>query len=185
MKGALTVALVVIACVWAYSNSSRPAPQPPDDHKKRLDELAANLAKTTGRLEGLIYDTTAHSWSKGAVILGIYNHGYSTLLNDCGMFYVSVDDAKPYGDGTRLTLGVGNPLSATFQGFTLNFSWWGKDADGGTKRITHDVTFTQALSSGSWTTVHVTVPAKMEDLRHFMLDVKTSQLSLSTLKARD
>jgi nitrous oxide reductase len=49
--------------------------------------------------------------------------GYSRLDCESGFFLVVVEDVKPFANGVRVSLRIGNPLSATFRNFTVKAKW--------------------------------------------------------------
>ena len=90
-------------------------------------------------------------------------------------FYVSVQDVKPYGDGQRIVLHIGNPSSASFNniGFKIKWAsrppelseknWIIKFREWGKTKKEKEVTITESLNAGSWSRTVVTIaPAKAE-----------------------
>lgn len=48
---------------------------------------------------------------------------YQRIDTSSGFFLVALEDVMPYLDGYKLILSIGNPSSATYNGFTLKVKW--------------------------------------------------------------
>lgn len=86
------------------------------------------------------------------------DEGYSLLHTDLGIIAVSLVDIVAYADGCKVKLSLGNTLSTDISGLNGKFTW-SKILDNGKYDFVNakskDVTFTQTLKAGSWTTVTV------------------------------
>jgi hypothetical protein len=84
--------------------------------------------------------------------------GYSVVRTDLGPVTVSLIDVQPYANGSRVTLKIGNTTSATINGAKATLEWGNVDAKGlpnNENAKSRDVSFTESLTRGSWTTVRV------------------------------
>lgn len=84
--------------------------------------------------------------------------GYSTIRTDLGSMVVSLEDIRPYANGTRITLRWGNLTSATVKGLKAKLEWGSVDENGvqtGESVKSRQVRFSQTLRSGVWTSVQV------------------------------
>lgn len=79
--------------------------------------------------------------------------GYSLIKGNFGMAAASLEDVKPFANGSKVTLEIGNLTSATIEGFGAQMDWGATDEkgtpinkSGQTKRID----FTQPIRAGSW-----------------------------------
>ena len=84
--------------------------------------------------------------------------GYQRVDTTAGFFLIALRDAKPYLDGYKLLLNIGNPSSVTYSGFAMH-AHWGVQQE-------KDFSFTQDLRPASWNKVELVIaPAKAEDLK--------------------
>ena len=98
--------------------------------------------------------------------------GYAKIKFDLGVLTVSLEDIKPYANGSKITLSFGNTLSAGINGLKGTFEW-GKVDEKGLPVIqltkSKEVTFSETLNAGSWTKVSVVLdgvpPAEFGFLR--------------------
>jgi hypothetical protein len=90
--------------------------------------------------------------------------------------------------GYKLILHLGNPSSATYNGFVLKGKW-GKNFDYTQTSLKYEdwekslnektVTYVNDLRPGSWNTVELILsPAKSEELEHVELSMQTDKVSL-------
>lgn len=111
--------------------------------------------------------------------------GYGRIDTNVGYFLIAVDDVKPYLDGQKITLRIGNPSQATYQGFVLKLAW-GPRWDG---RVNYDkwaeslknrdLRFTDTLLPGAWNRVVVTLaPAQTMDLAYLSITMEVDRISL-------
>jgi hypothetical protein len=114
--------------------------------------------------------------------------GFQRIDTDTGFFFISLRDVKPYLDGYKLTIRVGNPISATYSGFVLNVKY-GKKYNISDKTVSYndweeslnekESSFSKKLKPGTWNTVEfILSPAKSEELGHIELSMKTDQVIL-------
>lgn len=82
--------------------------------------------------------------------------GYSAIRFDLGVLTIAIDDIKPYANGSKVTLRVGNPLAAKINGLKAKIEWGEADEKGSPNDDTaksKEVVFTEHLPSGTWTRV--------------------------------
>jgi len=98
--------------------------------------------------------------------------GYSAFEFDLGVLTVSLTDIKPYANGSKVTLRMGNTLSSTINGLKGTFEWGPVDKSGYPsveETKTKEIQFPQSLTAGSWTTISVVLegvpPAEFGFLR--------------------
>jgi len=85
------------------------------------------------------------------------NDGYSMVQADLGTLTVQLANVEPYANGSRVLLRFGNPLSAAINGLKLNIDWGrvtklGPDNE---NQKSKEITFTETLRSGAWTSVPI------------------------------
>jgi len=84
--------------------------------------------------------------------------GYSTIKFDLGILTVSLEDIKPYANGSRITLKFGNTLSSSIDGLKGTLEWGKVDEKGSpinSLAKKKEITFSETLIAGSWTKVSV------------------------------
>lgn len=82
--------------------------------------------------------------------------GYSTIMFDIGVLTVKLEDVKAYANGSKIKIKFGNTLNASINGLKAKFEWGEFDSNGtvvNNPNNTKDVTFTEELRPGSWTSV--------------------------------
>jgi hypothetical protein len=147
--------------------------------RKQVFQLSSKLS----RYESLSLDPT--------------EKGYGRIDTTSGFFLISVRDTKPYLDGYRISLAIGNPSSARYDGFKLKLSWQapfperqdGESDDQYSKRTEqwsqneHAKEFTsiETLHPASWNTVSVVIsPASAEEVKMLQIDsMETDRVMLA------
>jgi len=117
--------------------------------------------------------------------------GFSRVDSTSGFFLVSLKNVEPYLDGYKLTLNVGNPLSATYESLKFNVIWGKKlnSADSLTDANAYskwektlrnkEVTIADKLQPGAWNKVTLVLsPAKSDELGHIKIRLNAGQVSL-------
>lgn len=111
---------------------------------------------------------------------------YQRIDTTSGFFLISLKDVKPYLDGQKIILDIGNPTSATYHGFKMNVKWGRKfdsnkdNYDEWKKSLKEkDVSFTDELRPATWNRVELIVsPAPPEQLGYINLSMETDTISL-------
>jgi len=129
------------------------------------DNKIANLEKEIASLKGKV-DSLEQARSWDDIIKDIDSiayltpglEGYSIVQTDLGRMTVSLEDVQAYANGSRIKLRIGNLTSATVNGANATIEW-GSVNDKGTpiyeSTKAREVTFTQSLRPGAWTTISV------------------------------
>ncbi|MDO5506392.1 MAG: DUF3251 domain-containing protein [Pseudoxanthomonas suwonensis] len=84
--------------------------------------------------------------------------GYSTVRYDLGVLTVELADISAYANGSKASIKFGNPLASTVTGLKIKLEWGKTDEDGvvdNDSAKSKQLTLTEPLLSGSWTTVPV------------------------------
>jgi hypothetical protein len=116
---------------------------------------------------------------------------YQRIDANVGTFAVSLDDVRPFADGVRVTLKLGNLSSATFNGAKLSLSYNKRMPAQGAENYANEIstwfgslktqeqTISSALQPGRWNPVHVVLPAiEPKDFGYLSVSIETDQLSL-------
>jgi Protein of unknown function (DUF3251) len=147
-----------------------------------LSTRIGNLAKQRSAYDSIALDPT--------------EKGYGRIDTGSGFFLISVKDTTPYLDGYRVTLHIGNPTSARYDGFKLKIAWVsdypsqkpGESDEDYNKRTEawsnsggeKEFSFTDTLYPGAWNTVSLVIsPASAQEIRNLTIEsMETSNLSL-------
>jgi hypothetical protein len=127
--------------------------------------------------------------ARGAGTLDLADKGYCRVEGGNGFFLVSCLDVRPYLDGFKLNLRIGNPLNAEYHGFKLTARWgpryaghysdlegYRKWSEGMRKR---EMSFSEALLPGRWNVVEFIIPqTQAGDLACLQLSMETNTVSL-------
>lgn len=108
-----------------------------------------------------------------------------------GSFAVSVQDVRPFGDGVRVTLNLGNPWFISYNNVELKVTYapripdledanFAEAYDGWEKtKKTKEETVLKKLEPGSWNPVQVTLPGiKADQFGYMEVSVETASISL-------
>jgi hypothetical protein len=128
--------------------------------------------------------------------LDISEKGFSRIDTNIGPFFISLDDVKPFVNGYKFFLRIGNPYSVSFSSFEFEVEWgkkeppipsvkegelvedWSKKYD--EYKISYsewemslknkNVSFSETLAAGTWNKVEMTIsPAIKGELEHLKL----------------
>ena len=91
---------------------------------------------------------------KGVAYLSPGSEGYEVIEFSLGTLAVSLEDIRPYANGSRVILDFGNPTSAMVTGISMNLEW-GKSASDAATTKTRQLTLTENLRGGAWTKIPV------------------------------
>ena len=131
---------------------------------RKLDEANTKLATLEGQISDLkneidelkkqkAFDDFFRESDKYAYLTP-GDEGYSAIRFDLGVLTVKLDDIKPYANGSKITLRIGNTLSAAIDGLTATLEW-GKVDSAGTpindEAKSKKVTLKEVLPPGAWT----------------------------------
>ena len=118
-------------------------------------------------------------------VLDPSSKGYQRIDANCGFFLISLKEIKPYLDGCKVSLQIGNPSAVVYSGFVLKVKWGkrfdeGQNYDEWEKSLRQkEEKFTQDLKPGLWNKVEINVsPAKPEELGHLEISMKTDVVKL-------
>ena len=84
--------------------------------------------------------------------------GYSTIDFDLGTLTVSLNDIKPYANGSKITLEFGNPLATTINGLNMTIDWGKVDEKGNAineNAKSKNITLKESLLPAKWTRVTI------------------------------
>lgn len=185
------VRLTFMAAVLAACAPAAPpaAEATPDATELRLDQLEQRLRDARVRLNVLElaqdrYQSVALDPTASAYLRVDAPDGF-------GSFAYKVTDIRPFGDGVRVTLNLGNLSTAGFPGVTLTLKYGSRMPDRGADDFadqydawhgrlkTKEQTLVTELRPGAWNPVEVTLPGiSPAAFGYLELAVATDQISL-------
>lgn len=149
--------------------------------------LAAKIADQEKTITDLSLDVFLLKNDDDMAALSSTDEGYSLAKSDFGPLPVFLEKVEPYLAGFRLTLRIGNPTTATFNGAKLKVRWHSATpkvlaagaVPSAPKMNEQEVALTQALRPGMYTRAHVILsPATPDDIKNFWVGVDTDQIAL-------
>lgn len=146
------------------------------DTNVKLEQRIAALEARTDNLNRQVVRLQMSQNPYASVLIDVSSPGgYQRVDTTAGFFLIALRDAKPYLDGYKLFLNIGNPSSVTYSGFALHVTWgWGDQQE-------KDFSFTQDLGPASWNKVELVIaPAKTEDLKLLSVSMTTDRVLLYT-----
>lgn len=84
--------------------------------------------------------------------------GYSTIKSDLGVLTVSLENVRPYANGSQVTLRWGNILNTSIDGLNMNIEYGSIDESGSPDNEnakSREFTMSETLQSGYWNNVNV------------------------------
>jgi hypothetical protein len=190
--GAATVALSAIVTFSQH--------RPPETQNvlTPLNELSAKLKSLHAQNEGLkkrigqleiwrrVQDRGRSSGSFDAT-----DESFQRIDSGLASFAVAIKDLRPYGDGTKVIVNVGNPSAATFHGVKLYLEYGSKmpeiddpefdskmeAVEANTKKKEQELL--KPVLPGSWNPNEVTLPGiKPDQLSWINIKLSTDQIAL-------
>lgn len=161
-----------------------------DELKAKLLVLEATAERLTKHIEDLTFQQlllrTASERYQSATF-DPADKGYGRLDTSGGTFLVSVEDAKPFLDGYKIAMKIGNIQSIGYRGYTIKATWgskWERDKDyqkWKSSLKTKEVRMTEQLVPGAWNRMELTLaPAKAADIGHLEIEMVTDVVVMAT-----
>lgn len=158
------------------------------DLRSGVATLQIKVAVLERQLDELVNDELLRK-AEGVAYLTPGSNGYSTARSDFGLLTFKLEDVQAFANGTKITLKIGNPLSATLNGLSAEIQWGGVDPKsrlpneelpGGSRAVK----FAEPVRAGAWTMAQVVLegasPADIGFIR--VRDVAHTGIGLSTRK---
>jgi len=130
-------------------------------HQEKILQLESELSQIKAATES---DRESYKWDKlvsnvnRIAYLTPGSDGYAAVQTDLGVLTVSLVDVKPYANGTKVTLQIGNTLFAIIDGLKATIDWGKVDESGSPindQAKSKEVRFSESLRAGAWTRVSV------------------------------
>ena len=159
------------------------------DEKFKVEQIknkVEGMENTISELETRVVELELSKNIYEDAFLDVSVKGYQRIDTNCGFFLISIKEAKPYLDGYKIILNIGNPSTIVYSGFTLKVKW-GKRFEKGEKYADwskslkeKEEKFTQELRPGVWNKIELVLsPAKPEQLGYLKISMKTDVVKLS------
>lgn len=138
--------------------------------QRTVHSLQAKLATLSDEVNELQIDNMMRSL-EGVAFLSVGSDGYSTIETNLGRLTVSLENVRPYANGSKVTLVFGNTTYTTIDGVNAQLAYGSVDDKGSpllgserSKELAFDV-----IRPGSWKRVPVSLegvpPAKLGYVR--------------------
>lgn len=159
-----------------------------DELRNRVDSLDEGLARQVESLSAradLPWKIEVDATAAGP---------YQQVFTSAGWFLLSVHDARPYLNGFRVSLDIGNPSFVTYDGVKLKVSWGAKSEKDLTTfevferlseglppiRKDKEIDLTNVLDPGKWNRVTVDLlPSTVEELKYLGISIEPNTISLN------
>jgi hypothetical protein len=157
-----------------------------DALQRQLQDLDTKVKTIKGDVDTLKNESSTDTFmrnAEGIAYLTPGSGGFSVIKTDIGLITVSLDDIKPYANGSRVLLRFGNPTNATLIDISATLDWGSVDNNGtplNAEEKSKDLSFNKPFRPGSWTTVDAVLdgvlPANLGFIR--IHDLKNSKIEL-------
>ena len=185
VKIPLIIGATTVAVCWMIvsdiQTTAAPIAAPPTSSVaspiEPLRERIAGLETKVLRLEGQLGRYTSR-WKTAE--FDPTEDSFQRIDSDIASFAVSLANLQPYGDGSRITIKVGNPSAASFQNVKLNVKYgprWPdisdpkfaeKYAEVEAQVRTKEITLTKKVAAGSWNPNPIVLPGLKPDVLGFV-----------------
>ncbi len=180
MKAKITLVIVLSSLLGCQQDNSA--------LEAKVTKLGTQLTSLETELQKLKVDVLILKQPKNSVSIDIGSKEYQLVETNVGPLLVALRDVKPYLNGQKLTIALGNPWFTSYSGAEFKLTWaktlefgkpdfdyeeWKKTKQEKTVKITN------TLSSGSWNPVEIVLtPATPDQLGYLNLEINLDQLSL-------
>jgi len=193
MKYFKSAAIIAITIILAGGCTEQRVVSNLDQKMTSVEQQINSLQTEINQLRSKIFviELTRDVYNK--IQLDTSSKGFQRIDTSCGSFMVSLIDVKPYSNGYKLILNIGNPYSARFSGLKLKAKWGSpfnfKDAGGDfstyekwQKSLQEKETlFVIDIMPSTWNRVElILAPAKTEELGYIELSMSVDKIALLT-----
>lgn len=155
-----------------------------------VSQFEVDLLKT--KIESLETRISELSWKqtlndRSTVSFSPDSDTFSRLDTNLGPLYVSLKNIKPYADGFKMTVNLGNPHNAAFKDPLMKVSWSprvdfkvsGSYAESEKRKRTKEFKLQKVISPGSWNSTEITIaPATSEEVGRIEIEAEVETVSL-------
>lgn len=182
-------ALILLVTLIAFSGCSAATTSVP----KTVDQTQTinDLTKKVKDLENQVELIHLSEETKGRVLDLSGNARFIKIESDLAMFFVSVKQVEPYLDGVQVTLSIGNPMNATFNGINMKVEYGTHNAldfsPEGTEKYNQwkktltkkSIDLNTEIKPGTWNTAKFTIPAiNPKDFGYLYVEMNSDSASL-------
>jgi outer membrane murein-binding lipoprotein Lpp len=132
-----------------------------NDLQKQIKELDTKVKTLESDLDNIKNENSAERFDRdieGIAYLTPGSTGYSVIKIDLGYVTVSLEDIKPYANGSRVALRFGNPTNAILTDMSATLEWGAVDSKGAplnAEAKSKEIPFVKSFRPGSWNTIDV------------------------------
>ena len=132
-----------------------------DGMQRQIQDMTKSLDELKKEVETLKNDSSWDQFRRdleGVAYLTPGESGYSVVRTDFGPLTVTLEDIKPYANGSRVSLKFGNPMAATLTDVSATVEWGSVDEKGSPRNDqskSRELPFNKSFQAGHWTTVEV------------------------------
>lgn len=179
----LATLITFSGCSSATTSSSAPI----EDQSKTI----AELTKKVNDLENQVNLIHISEDTKSRTLDLSGNGGFMKIETDLAVFFVSVKQVEPYLDGVQVTLSIGNPMNATFNGLKMKIEYGTHNAidlsTNGTDKYNQwkktlkekSIDLNTEIKPGTWNTAKFTIPAiNPKDFGYLNVEINSDSVSL-------
>jgi hypothetical protein len=172
-----------------------PAPQIPDTSSARIGVLESQIRVLQAEVNSNRMDYTSDRERYSRATLDPTEPSFQRVdaMGSFGSFAVSIEDVRPFGDGVRLRMHLGNLSTAAFDGVIVKIQYGAREpkdygaADWESREKAwkdslqkKEVTLTDTLRPGHWNPVEITIPGIAVDrLGYLEVRLQTNDISLA------
>jgi hypothetical protein len=196
----LAIVGVAIAGSLLSATLKKEMPSPPSITGRELTQLEAQIgelkAEVSAQATSIRLLKLAQQQMKrlnSTATFDVTDERFQQVDSSYQAFLISVHDVKPYGDGTRLTIKVGNVTAADFSGVTLSLKYGRRapENEDGTVDLEEiskpfyaakdkEHRLLERVRAASWNPTTVTLPGiKPDELGYVTIGLTTDQVSLA------
>jgi len=127
--------------------------------QRQFQDLDKNVKSLKEEVETLKSSSSVDRFERnaeGIAYLTPGSNGYSIIRTELGPLTVSLDDIKPYANGSRVTLRFGNPMNVNLDDVSATLDWGTVDNKGVPQNEdakSKEITFSKSFRPGSWNSV--------------------------------
>ncbi|QBH21040.1 DUF3251 domain-containing protein [Alcaligenes faecalis] len=114
--------------------------------------------------------------------LGLTEEGYSVVRTKLGTFLLSVTDIKPFANGVKIHLNIGNPQAMTYAGLDFKADWINATQQG-EQAHKKELSITNKILPNSWNKAEIVLsPAKVDEIKEVQLQVIADKVEMQIRK---
>ena len=193
---ALVFVLVFGVTALGQSNKATVSSQSTAQTQRELADVRGRLAQVEKKIDLLESQLKFDEYVIGtkqerqdSITLNLTEREYQRLDTSNGFFLVAVEEVVPYLNGYKISVSIGNPAYAKYNGFKVKVSWGKKYAPAQYTEASFsewqktiqekETSMTNILEPGTWNKAEIIVaPATADDLGYVTFSMTASNVVL-------